>query len=1019
MSDFFIKTGSQGSTGWRKMSNLFVKTSSQGNTGWRAAAGIWLRTSLQWLKVWPLSGVFATRTAWIGPDSTTTYADRLTSSSVIRIGSNYYGNNAQWDANGWTISSYSYAWKYYLYNSGEQTGTTFPGESGTGSGWTSGGTGQDVLPLATWDNATNNTTYDRKYLRFEVTANATNSTYSGFSTSPYIQIIRRIPINLTTTLSSYTPAIGTQLTYSSTWDSSEARKAESARTTIQWYKNSISSTTGGTLIGTGSSYTPTTNNTTYGTGSDVGFYIYVVETRYNSGTDYDLGLSTGVEATAITTSAVSQSPNAFTYTLTNASTVTTPSTPSQQRVSSTSNIVLFEVGSLFPSDTYRYGINQSGSAAQFPGSPAQYVDQLNGWNSNGDFVGYGSGSFDALSSISSSASNSPFTISTTAYGVRRRLQANVSTTDGAQSWAINFSWSGATASGVTYYNYGSGTLSGSTSATVTVNTNFMPYTICEITGNDNPTVTINSITAYSSTNLGGANRAGTAGSPTSLSSIARPTATSGSNTANYTYYVNYQATGNQRRVNLPSNFTSGSTVYVSTNGYIGINTDPSGSVFPTSSGLYLMPLQGDQRQTALWTYSDASNFYVRWQGARYNDSAQTIDYQAKFYWNSTAVDVYFVTNNLSSSNPASTTAVYNNGVATVDWSGSTSQSSTLLSTGSMTRNTSQDGVDDNRTAITASIPVSPPVNITTPSVTPTSAAAGSTFSCSTGGWTNSPTSYSYQWQYFEGGAFGWVNISGQTSSTFNSTGYGGLSIRCIVTATNSGGSTQATSNQATVTVPVSIPSGGSVTLSGNNTVGSVITASTSGWSGSPTSYDVFITTALSPNVPTSSSSRVATNSPNTSTSVSYTITSSDAISPVNVFRAFATATNTAGTSSPPVQSSNTITTQATPTGTAPSTPTNGGGTYSSGTNYVTNATFTRSTSGTTPITYYWRVYAGTSNGFTGGTFWNSGSFSSSTLGGTATIPQQSWNQSTYGNWARYEVYASNNINTSGTLTWWI
>lgn len=106
-------------------------------------------------------------------------------------------------------------------------------------------------------------------------------------------------------------------------------------------------------------------------------------------------------------------------------------------------------------------------------------------------------------------------------------------------------------------------------------------------------------------------------------------------------------------------------------------------------------------------------------------------------------------------------------------------------------------------------------------------------------------------------------------------------------------------------------------------------------------------------------------------------------------------------------------------GNPPATPTNGGGTFSSGTNYVTNATFTRSASGTTPITYYWTAYAGTFNGFTGGTLWNQGNFSSSTLGGTASIPQQAWNQALYGNWARYEVYAQNSDGTSGTLTWWI
>lgn len=786
MSDIFVKTAGLGSTGWRKASNIWVKTAGLGSTGWRSVAGIWIKTATQWLKAWPLSGVFATRQAWVGANSDTTYENRMpySASPAIRIGSNYYGNNAIWDANGWTISSYSYAWRYYDFIDEVGDGTIFPGESGTGSGWTAGGTGQDALPLATWNSSTNNLTYDRKYARFTVTANATNSAYSGVSRSNSIPIVRRSPINNSISLSSTTPTVGVAINLSSSWDTSEARKPEAARTTVRWYRNSVAVSTGGTLIQDSGasnpySYTPTA--------SDVGNYLYVIEETFNSGSDFDNNdILTGVKASVVS--------------------------------------------------------------------------------------------------------------------------------------------------------------------------------------------------------------------------------------ANVVAGINYQATNQQRRVNLSSSFTSGSTVYISTNGYIGIGTDPSGSIFPGSTGLFLMPLQGDQKQTALWTYADSSNFYVRWQGARYNDAAQTIDYQAKFYWNSTAVDVYFVTNNLSSSNPASTTAVYNNGVQTVNWSGSTSQSSTLLSTSSMTRNTTHDGVDDNRTAITASIPALAPVNTVSPSVTPSSAAAGSTFSCSTGTWTNSPTSYAYQWQYFEGGAFGWLSISGQTASTFNSTGYGGLSIRCIVTATNSGGSTAATSNQATVTSAVSIPSGGSVTLTGSNTAGSVITATTSGWANSPTSYDVYITTALSPNTPTSSSSRVASSDGGLDTTATYTITSSDAISPVNVFRAFATASNSAGTSGT-VQSSNTITTQAAVSGTAPATPTNGGGTFATGTNYVTNATFTSSASGTTPITYSWTVYSSSSSAGPW-SFRNSGSLSSSSLSTTLSIPQQSWNQSSFGSWAQYNVAASNSAGSSpGTLTW--
>lgn len=349
MSDIFIKTAAAGSPGWKRMTALFVKTAAQGLSGWKSALGVWLRRTDSWVRVWPLSGVFSTRTSWIGPDSTTAYADRLASSSAIRIGSNYYGNNAQWDANGWTITSYSYAWKYYSTNDGTSTGTTFPGESGTGSGWTAGGTGQDILPLATWDNATNNTTYDRKYLRFEVTANATNSTYSGFDTSPYIQIVRRVPINITTSLTDYTPEVGTAITYSSTWDTTEARKAESARTTIQWYSNASNSTTGGTAISgaTSASYTPVA--------ADVGKYLYVVETRFNSGTDYDYqSTSIGVQATAITTGTVTN--------------ISFQNTGSQRRITLPSNFIEGTTIYISTNGYITWGGSDPGTAIALPSS---------------------------------------------------------------------------------------------------------------------------------------------------------------------------------------------------------------------------------------------------------------------------------------------------------------------------------------------------------------------------------------------------------------------------------------------------------------------------------------------------------------------------------------------------------------------------------------------------------------------------------------------------------------------------
>jgi hypothetical protein len=112
------------------------------------------------------------------------------------------------------------------------------------------------------------------------------------------------------------------------------------------------------------------------------------------------------------------------------------------------------------------------------------------------------------------------------------------------------------------------------------------------------------------------------------------------------------------------------------------------------------------------------------------------------------------------------------------------------------------------------------------------------------------------------------------------------------------------------TAAVVVPTGGSVSLTGSSTPGSVITASTSGWAGSPTQYSVVIRTSLS--TPTESSTIVAF-SVGGASECQYTITTWDAVSPPNIFKAFATATNSAGTSA--VVSSGTIT--ATPASSTP------------------------------------------------------------------------------------------------------
>jgi hypothetical protein len=301
MSDIFIKNSGQGTAGWRKASKIFVKTAGAGSTGWKSAIGVWIKNATQWLRVWPLSGIFATRVPYIAKLSEDIYEDRMPNATypVVRIGTSYFGKNARWDLNGWLASSYTYRWK--LYTEFDSEISTL--ESGTGSGWNST-TGEDQLPSSIW-TVTNSTNADRQFLGFEVVANnSSNSQYNGLSVSTKIKIVRnkpRIATGGTPSFNITSPKVGDTINYSSSWDTTEPYRPEPLRSTIIWYKNSTATTTGGEQVQFGG-YSYIVKET------DASKYIYAVETNYNSGTDYELGIATGVSVTAITSSAVASAP---------------------------------------------------------------------------------------------------------------------------------------------------------------------------------------------------------------------------------------------------------------------------------------------------------------------------------------------------------------------------------------------------------------------------------------------------------------------------------------------------------------------------------------------------------------------------------------------------------------------------------------------------------------------------------------------------------------------------------------
>jgi hypothetical protein len=108
-----------------------------------------------------------------------------------------------------------------------------------------------------------------------------------------------------------------------------------------------------------------------------------------------------------------------------------------------------------------------------------------------------------------------------------------------------------------------------------------------------------------------------------------------------------------------------------------------------------------------------------------------------------------------------------------------------------------------------------PVNTALPVISGT-ATQGQRLSTTNGTWTNSPTSYAYQWRRCDSAGNNCSNISGATSSTYTLVyADAGSTLRVVVTATNAYGSGAATSAQ--------YPASGTVTgLAPVNTVLPVI-----------------------------------------------------------------------------------------------------------------------------------------------------------------------------------------------------
>jgi hypothetical protein len=114
-------------------------------------------------------------------------------------------------------------------------------------------------------------------------------------------------------------------------------------------------------------------------------------------------------------------------------------------------------------------------------------------------------------------------------------------------------------------------------------------------------------------------------------------------------------------------------------------------------------------------------------------------------------------------------------------------------------------------------PPAAPANTAAPTVSG-SAQDGQTLSASAGSWSGSPTGYSYQWQRCDSGGAGCSNVGGATAATYGLSGADvGATMRIVVTATNSGGSTSASSAPTAIvtSAPAPPPSTQTLTFSGS------------------------------------------------------------------------------------------------------------------------------------------------------------------------------------------------------------
>ncbi len=135
-------------------------------------------------------------------------------------------------------------------------------------------------------------------------------------------------------------------------------------------------------------------------------------------------------------------------------------------------------------------------------------------------------------------------------------------------------------------------------------------------------------------------------------------------------------------------------------------------------------------------------------------------------------------------------------------------------------------------------PLAAPLAIAPPAISG-SAVEGQLLTASSGSWTGSPSSYAYQWQRCSSSGEGCSDIDAAAKTSYKVTsGDLGRTLRVVVTAGNSVGSTEAASEPTAVVTsrPPAPTSSSPPVISGTAEAGQTLTSSTGTWTGSPTEF---------------------------------------------------------------------------------------------------------------------------------------------------------------------------------------